>query len=68
VREQHRLDETLLRQLATVHASGLHLLAAPGDAVGAAEVTDEAMSRVLTLARRAYAYVLVDKRAWGRGP
>jgi pilus assembly protein CpaE len=60
VRERHRLDETLLRQLATPHASGIHLLAAPRDALEAAEVDEEAIARVLTLARRAYDYVFVD--------
>ncbi|MBV9122027.1 MAG: AAA family ATPase [Planctomycetes bacterium] len=60
VRERDRLDETLLRRLATPHESGLHLLAPPADAVEAAEIDDQVMSRVLTLARRAYDYVLVD--------
>jgi len=60
VRQHHRLDETLIRQLATPHPCGLHLLAAPGDAVEAAEVDEEMMSHVLTLARRAYDFVLVD--------
>ena len=58
--ERDRLDETLLRQLATPHASGLHLLAAPADAVEAAYIDDEVMSRILTLARRTYDYVIVD--------
>jgi pilus assembly protein CpaE len=60
VRERDRLDETLLRQFATIHESGLHLLAAPRDAVEAAEVDDASLARVLTLARRSYDYVLVD--------
>jgi pilus assembly protein CpaE len=59
-RERDRLDEMLLRQLATPHSSGLHLLAAPPDAVVAAEVDDDLISRVLTLSRRAYDYVVVD--------
>jgi len=59
-RERHRLDETLLRQLTVPHESGLHLLASPADAVEAAKVDDEAMTRVLTLARRVYDYVIVD--------
>jgi len=58
--ERDRLDETLLRQLATPHESGLHLLAAPADAVEAAYIDDEIMSRILTLARRCYDYVIVD--------
>ncbi|MBL8830722.1 MAG: AAA family ATPase [Planctomycetaceae bacterium] len=60
LREQERLDTTLLRQLTVVHPSGLHLLAAPNDAVVAAEIDDALMTQVLTLARRAYDYVIVD--------
>ncbi|MCS6850473.1 MAG: AAA family ATPase [Gemmataceae bacterium] len=60
VQQRDRLDETLIRQLAVPHESGLHLLAAPGDAVEAAAIDDDTMSRILTLARRAYDYVLVD--------
>lgn len=59
-REQQRLDETLVRQLALPHRSGLDLLAAPPDAIAATEVDDEMISRVLTLARRSYDYVIVD--------
>jgi pilus assembly protein CpaE len=58
--ERDRIDETLLRQLATPHASGLHLLAAPADAVEAAYIDDEVISRILTLARRTYDHVIVD--------
>src|SRR5205807_5210981 len=53
-------DETLVRQLATPHPSGLHLLAAPASAVEAAEIDDQVMARILNLARRAYDYVFVD--------
>jgi pilus assembly protein CpaE len=60
VHQRDRLDEMLLQQLTAVHPCGLHLLAAPADAVEAAEIDDEAMSQILTLARRAYDYVLVD--------
>lgn len=60
VRQRQRLDETLLRQLATQHATGLDLLAAPRDAIEASEVDDEAMARVLTLSRREYDFVIVD--------
>jgi pilus assembly protein CpaE len=59
-RERSRLDETLLRELAVSHECGLDLLAAPVDAVEASEIDDEGLSRVLTLARRAYDYVIVD--------
>jgi len=60
IRESHRLDETLLRQLAVQSECGLHVLAAPPDAVEASHVDDEGFSRILTLARRAYRYVVVD--------
>ena len=60
VRERDRLDETLLRQLTLRHPTGLHLLAAPGDAVEAADVDDEAVARILNIARRTFKYVVVD--------
>ncbi len=60
VRERDRLDETLIRQLAAVHSSGLHLLAAPTDAVEASEIEDESIARILQLARRSYDFVVVD--------
>ncbi|MCA9072034.1 MAG: AAA family ATPase, partial [Planctomycetaceae bacterium] len=60
VRERDRLDETLIRQLATPHKSGLDLLAAPADAIEGSEVDDEVISRILTLSRRAYDFVIVD--------
>lgn len=59
-RQQDRLDETLIRELSTPHPSGLHLLAAPDSAVDATSIDDEVMSRILTLARRAFDYVIVD--------
>jgi pilus assembly protein CpaE len=60
VREKERLDETLLRRLTEPHASGLHLLAAPKDAVEAAEVDDASFARVLNVARRSFDYIVVD--------
>jgi len=60
VRQRDRLDPTLLQQLAAPHASGLHLLASPSDAAEGAEVDDETLSRVLTLARRTYRFVIID--------
>ena len=58
--ERERLDSQLLKQLTMVHESGLHLLAAPDNAVEAAEVDEAFISRVLLLARRCYDYILVD--------
>ncbi len=60
VREKGRLDETLLRELTVSHSCGLALLAAPSNAAEASEVDEEAMYRVLNLARRTFKYVLVD--------
>lgn len=55
-----RLDPTLLRELAAKHASGVHLLAAPRNPLQSAEVTDETLSGILSVARLAYDYVVVD--------
>jgi len=60
VRERERLDETLLRGLTLPHESGVRLLAAPADALEAADVGDEAIARVLHLARRTFKVVVVD--------
>lgn len=58
--ERDRLDTTMVRQMATQTASGVHLLAAPRDAVEAMDVDDTIMSRIITLARRTYDFVVVD--------
>ncbi len=58
--ERDRLDVTMLRQMATQTQYGVHLLAAPADAVEAMEVDDTLMSRIITLGRKAYDYVIVD--------
>ncbi|MEZ6129768.1 MAG: AAA family ATPase [Planctomycetaceae bacterium] len=58
--ERDRLDETLLRQLAVVHNSGLHVLAAPNDAVAAMDVDDSLLARIITLARRTYDFIVID--------
>jgi len=60
VRQRDRLDATLLRNLTTKHTSGLRLLAAPADALEGAEVDDEAIARLLSMARRSFRYVIVD--------
>lgn len=60
VHERSRLDEALLRGLTIAHPSGLRLLAAPGDALEAADVGDEGFARMLYVARRAYEFVVVD--------
>lgn len=60
IRESHRLDETLFRQITVPSSIGLHVLAAPPDAVEASHVDDEGLSRILSLARRSYKFVVVD--------
>lgn len=60
VREQDRLDATLLRQLAEPHSSGLRLLSAPRDAVDASDVTEDGLTRLLGIAREAFEFVVVD--------
>ncbi len=60
IRERDRLDRTLLRHLALRHGTGLRLLAAPTDALEAAEVGDEAIARIINLAARSFPYVIVD--------
>ncbi|MBK6941904.1 MAG: AAA family ATPase [Planctomycetes bacterium] len=60
VMQQDRLDETLLRELTLQHACGLRVLAAPKDAMDAARIDDASLARVLSVARRAFDYVVVD--------
>jgi pilus assembly protein CpaE len=60
IRQRDRLDETLLTHLTLRHASGLRLLAAPADAMEAAEITDDGIARVLNRARHAFDIVIVD--------
>ena len=61
VREQDRLDTTLLREMAEPHPStGLRVLAAPRDAIEASEVDDQGMARVIGLARRTFRHVMID--------
>jgi pilus assembly protein CpaE len=55
-----RLDVTLLQQMALPHASGLRVLPAPPTVLAASLVDDRVVSRILSLARRAYKYVVVD--------
>jgi pilus assembly protein CpaE len=60
VQELSRLDETLLREISVRHPSGLHVLAAPSDAVEATQVGETEISRVLSVARQGFDYVVVD--------
>jgi pilus assembly protein CpaE len=60
IRERDRLDKTLLKHLTLRHGSGLRLLAAPTDALEGAEVDEEAILRIVNMARRSFRYVVVD--------
>lgn len=60
VRAKERLDEALLRELTLKHECGLHVIGGPADAVRASEVDDISFTRVLSLARRTFDYVIVD--------
>ena len=55
-----RLDGRLLRTLSTPHQSGLRVLAAPANAIEAAAVTEQAMARILNVARHSFDFVVVD--------
>ena len=59
-RQRRRAEWCLLRELTLEHESGLHLMAAPIDAVQATEIDDAGFARVLNLARRTFDYVVVD--------
>ncbi|HUB27773.1 MAG TPA: AAA family ATPase, partial [Tepidisphaeraceae bacterium] len=59
-RQRRRVDERLLQDMTTTHSSGLQLLASPKDAVEATEIDDEIITRILTLARRIYDFIIVD--------
>lgn len=59
-RESGRLDGTLLRRLALRHSCGLSLLAAPRNPIEAAAVDEQQIARILTVARRAFEFVVVD--------
>ncbi|MEM7516280.1 MAG: AAA family ATPase [Planctomycetota bacterium] len=59
-RQVDRLDGRLLRMLSVQHDSGLRVLAAPPNAVDAAPVDDRTLARILSVARRAFDFVVVD--------
>ena len=59
-REVDRLDARLIANLAAEHSSGVSVLAAPANAIDAAAVDEGIMSRVISVARRAYDFVVVD--------
>lgn len=54
-----RLDQNFLSKLLTKHSSGLFVLAAPGK-FPQVEVSNEAMERLVAIARASYDFVVVD--------
>ena len=59
LKEVNRMDASFLRQLIVEHDSGLSLLAAPGRYVRY-EFNEEAINRLLSVARQEYENVVVD--------
>jgi pilus assembly protein CpaE len=57
--EVSRLDPNFLRSLLAKHSSGLSVLAAPGE-FSPAEPTNEAIDKLLAVARQSFDYVVVD--------
>jgi pilus assembly protein CpaE len=55
-----RMDRTLFEHSLTRHASGVHLLGAPGHYDDVARVTPEGVHQALALAKSSFPYVLVD--------
>ncbi|HUT12990.1 MAG TPA: AAA family ATPase, partial [Thermoguttaceae bacterium] len=55
-----RVDQSMFEQFFTRHASGVHLLAAPGEPADVKRVTAKGVRRTLTMARVRFPYVVVD--------
>jgi pilus assembly protein CpaE len=55
-----RLDESLLRSVATQHASGVTVIAAPEEIVPLESVDTEQLRRAIELARQEFDFVFVD--------
>jgi pilus assembly protein CpaE len=55
-----RLDDGVFDQLLATHASGVKVLAAPGDVEAAQRVTPKAFRRALAMARWKFPYVVAD--------
>lgn len=60
-RDRDRVDARMLRELSTYHeGTGLRLLSAPLDPVDASDVDDHALAQVITLARSAFEFIVID--------
>lgn len=55
-----RVDDAFLKSVATAHASGVDVIAAPQDIVPLEAIDVEKLRRTLEIARREYDYVFVD--------
>lgn len=60
LQDPSRLDANILHTLVTTHSSGLDILAAPSDFRISQKATDEAVNKLLEVARKAYDYVVID--------
>jgi pilus assembly protein CpaE len=58
----HRLDSTFLSRLLSKHSSGLSVLAAP-DKYSPTQISDESISKLITVTRQDFDYVVVDAGA-----
>jgi pilus assembly protein CpaE len=56
----HRLDDSLLESLVTVHASGIHVLPSPLDPSDKREVKPDELRTVLRLLKHHYPLIMVD--------
>lgn len=60
IQDPSRLDGNFLRTLLTTHSSGLSVLAAPSDFRSDQQPSDEAINKLLSVARQSFEYVVVD--------
>src|SRR5579862_5973701 len=59
LQDPERLDSSMLAALVSKHSSGLSVLAAPND-IPEVLPTNEAVEKILTVARETYEYIVVD--------
>lgn len=60
IHDPNRLDGNFLRTLITNHASGLSVLAAPSDFRSEQQADNEAINKLLSVARQSFDYIVVD--------
>ena len=64
IQNVNRLDSNFLGRLLTKHAAGLHVLSAP-DKYATIAITQDAIDKLLTVARQEFDYVVVDAGSIG---